>query len=512
MKKPKALNFEAGIDVATIPEGAILAGRWRGKQIILAHQQGRYCALSGTCTHLGAPLEQGTLANGEVHCPWHHARFSLATGEAVAAPALSPLTSFGTAIRGGRLFITKRQPPPTPAAPAQAPRVLILGGGAGGHACAQELLRSGFKGLTTVVSEDADPPYDRTFCSKQYLSGEKSRRESFLADDKLYRMSENAVLRLGCKAVAIDAQGRSLVFDSGERIEFDRLILAMGAQPKHPQWPGSERPNVHVLRTLRDADALVRACRRAKRVAVIGASFIGLEVAASLRQRKLAVHVITPEDAPLKKQLGADIGKMIQTVHEKNGVRFHFGRQVRHFDGKRVTLDDNSEIHADFVVAGIGVTPRTELAQAGGIACASEDEGGGVIVNERLETSHPGIFAIGDIARYPDPHTGRNIRVEHWVHAERQGQHVARVIMGHANRYMDVPFFWSVHFDTQIQYIGRVKSIVKARTEGSVKTRDFRRYYAGPRGDKAFASCNRDRDALLEESAWDSAVREAGDG
>lgn len=506
MSKLKARDFKAGVDVATIPEGAILAGRWQGKPVILTNQQGQYCALSGVCTHMGAPLEQGTLANGEVHCPWHHARFSLATGEAVAAPALSPLSSFGTVIRGGRLFITKRQPRPTPAAPVQAPRVLILGGGAGGHACAQELFRSGFKGLTTVVSEDADPPYDRTFCSKQYLSGEKSRRESFLADGKVYRISENLMLRLGCKAIAIDTQGRSLVLDGGERMEFDRLILAMGAQPKHPQWPGCELPNVHVLRTLRDADALVRACRRAKRVAVIGASFIGLEVAASLRQRKLAVHVITPEDVPLKKQLGADIGKMIQTVHEKKGVRFHFGRQVHQFDGKHVTLDDQSKIQADFVIAGIGVTPRTELAQAAEIACASAEEGGGVIVNEQLESSQPGIFAIGDIARYPDPHTGRNIRVEHWVHAQRQGQHVARLIMGHANRYKDVPFFWSAHFDTQIQYIGHVKSIVKTRTEGSVKARDFRRYYEGPQGDKAFASCNRDRDALLEESSWDSGL------
>jgi NADPH-dependent 2,4-dienoyl-CoA reductase/sulfur reductase-like enzyme/nitrite reductase/ring-hydroxylating ferredoxin subunit len=506
MKKPKPLNFEAGIDVATIPEGAMLAGHWRGKQLIVANHQGRYCALSGTCTHMGAPLDQGALANGEVHCPWHHARFSLATGEAVAAPALSPVSCFGTVIRGGRLFITKRQALPAPSAPAQAPKVVILGGGAGGHACAQELLRSGFKGVTTVLSDDADPPYDRTFCSKQYLSGEKSRRESFLADNKLYRNSENAVLRLGCKVLEIDTGGRSLLLEGGERIGFEVLVLATGAQPKRPQWPGCDLPNVHVLRSLRDADAIVRACRRAKRVAVIGASFIGLEVAASLRQRKLAVHVITPEDVPLKRQLGADIGKMIQAEHEKKGVRFHFRRQVDHFDGQRVKLDDGSAITADFVVAGIGVRPRTELAQAAGIACASAEEGGGVIVNERLESSHAGIFAIGDIARYPDPHTEKSIRVEHWVHAQRQGQHVARLIMGQANRYQDVPFFWSAHFDTQIEYIGHVSSIRKARTEGSVTARDFRRYYQGPKFEKAFASCGRDRDALLEEAAWDAAV------
>jgi apoptosis-inducing factor 3 len=506
MSKPKTPDFEAGIDLATIPEGALLAGRWRGKQVILANHQGRYCVLSATCTHMGAPLDQGILANGEVHCPWHHARYSLATGEAVAAPALLPLSCFGTVIRAGRLFITRRAPAPAPAAPVPAPRVLILGGGAGGHACAQALIRSGFKGMTTVVSDDADPPYDRTFCSKQYLSGEKSRRESFLPDDKLYRESDHAQLRLGSKALAIDTADRSLLLAGGERIGFDVLVLAMGAQPKQPQWPGCELPNVHVLRTLQDSDALIRASRRARHVAVIGASFIGLEVAASLRQRKLTVHVISPEEVPLKKVLGPDVGKMIQAVHEKHGVRFRFGRQVQHFDGRRLTLDDESGIKADFVVAGIGVTPRTELALAAGIACASAEEGGGVIVNERLESSHPGIFAIGDIARYPDPHTGENIRVEHWVHAQRQGQHVARVILGRASRYKDVPFFWSAHFDTQLEYIGHVKSIVKTRTEGSVKARAFRRYFQGPKGQRAFVSCNRDQQALLEESAWDHAV------
>jgi NADPH-dependent 2,4-dienoyl-CoA reductase/sulfur reductase-like enzyme/nitrite reductase/ring-hydroxylating ferredoxin subunit len=504
MNEPDSPDFEAGIDIATIPEGSIRTGCWRGRTVILANHQGRYCVLSATCTHLGAPLNQGVLVSGEVHCPWHHARFSLATGEAVGAPAFSPLTRFGTIIRGGRLFVTEPRPIAARAAPAQAPRVVILGGGAGGHACAQWLIRSGFKGAMTVVSDDADPPYDRTFCSKQYLIGMKSRGESLLADSHLYQKeSGNSVLRLGFKALALDTQDKSLLLDGDERIGFDVLVLATGAEPKRPHWPGFDLPNVHVLRTLRDADALIRASQRAKRVAVIGASFIGLEVAASLKQRKLDVHVVTPEEVPLKQLLGAEVGKMIQAVHEEKGVHFHFGREVRRFDGGQLMLDDESAIEADFVVLGVGVTPRIEIAQAAGIACAPADEGGGVIVNERLESSQPGIFAIGDIARYPDPHTGKNIRVEHWVHAQRQGQHVARVIMDQANGYKDVPFFWSAHFDTGLRYMGHVGSILDARTEGSVEGRNFTRYYRGPKGEKAFVTCNRDRDALLEEAAWD---------
>jgi NADPH-dependent 2,4-dienoyl-CoA reductase/sulfur reductase-like enzyme/nitrite reductase/ring-hydroxylating ferredoxin subunit len=506
MNEPKIPDFEAGVDIAKIPEGVMAAGCWRGKPVIVAKHRGQFRALGGTCTHLGAPLNEGLLVNGEVHCPWHHARFSLATGEAVGAPALSPLTCLGTMIREGRVFVTEPHPACVRDGPAQAPRVVILGGGAGGHACAQWLIRCGFKGAITVVSDDADPPYDRTFCSKQYLMGMKSREESLLVDSQLYRRSGNSVLRLGVKALALDTENKSLLLDGDERIGFDVLVLATGAEPKRPNWRGCELPNVHVLRTLRDADTIIRASEAANRVAVIGSSFIGLEVAASLKQRKLDVHVITPEELPLKKLLGAVVGKMILAVHEEKGVRFRFGREVRQFDGKRLKLDDESVIEADFVVSGIGVRPRTEIAQRAGIVCAPEKQGGGVIVNERLESSRPGIFAIGDIARYPDPHTRKNIRVEHWVHAQRQGQHVARVIMGEASHYQDVPFFWSAHFDTGLRYMGHVESILEERTEGSVEARNFSRCYRGPQGEKAFVTCNRDQDALLQESAWDRAV------
>ena len=204
-------DFESGIDVSTIPEGAMVTGCWRGQPVILANHQGRYCALSATCTHLGAPLNEGILVGGELHCPWHHARFSLTTGEAVGAPAFSPLTRFGTLIREGHLIVTEPQPIPARAAPPKATRVVILGGGAGGHACAQWLARSGFTGSVTMVSDDADPPYDRTFCSKQYLLGMNTREDSLLPDFRLHqRELGNSVLRLGSKARALDTLEKSL--------------------------------------------------------------------------------------------------------------------------------------------------------------------------------------------------------------------------------------------------------------------------------------------------------------
>lgn len=171
-------------------------------------------------------------------------------------------------------------------------------------------------------------------------------------------------------------------------------------------------------------------------------------------------------------------------------------------------LDDYSRLETSFVVIRIGVTPRTELAQAAGIACASSRDGGGVVVNERLESSVAGIYAIGDIARYPDPHSRKNIRIERWVHAQRQGRHVARNIPGQTAIYSDVPFFWSAHFDTCLRYLGHVDSVTSMQTQGSVDTRDFARCYRGNNGEQAFATCNRDMASLAQESTWDCAARE----
>ena len=452
---------------------------------------------------MGAPLSEGLIGGGEIHCPWHHARFSVTSGAATGAPAFSPLKCYETAVRDGRLFVTEPRFAAQPVSSAKAFRVVILGAGAAGYACADWLLRSDFGGTVTVVSDDPDPPYDRTVCSKQYLIGMKSRAESLLSDLTALGNPGRSVLRLGATAAAVDIAGKALLVKGDRPIEFDVLVLATGAEPKRATWPGGDLPNVHVLRSLRDADGLIRASEGATRVAVVGASFVGLEAAASLRQRKLEVHVIAPDEVPLKGLLGAEVGKMIRAVHEEKGVRFHLGRQVLGFDGSQLNLDDGSAVEADFVVLGIGVTPRIDIARAAGLTCAPVEEGGGLVVNERLETSHPGIFAIGDIARYPDPRSGKDIRIEHWVHAERQGQHVARTILGQTTRFVDVPFFWSAHFDTGLRYLGHVESIVSARTDGSIEGRNFTNLYRGSGGEEAFVSCNRDRDSLLAEAEWD---------
>jgi NADPH-dependent 2,4-dienoyl-CoA reductase/sulfur reductase-like enzyme/nitrite reductase/ring-hydroxylating ferredoxin subunit len=500
----KTRDFGTGVPMAALPAGQLVCGSFKGRPVLLVNNQGRYCALSATCTHMGAPLAEGLVVENRVHCPWHHARFSLETGEAVAAPAFEPLTRFGTTVRDGRVFVTDaleafNAPAPVPS----TPRVVIIGGGAAGYACAEMLARSGYGSAVTVVSDDTDPPYDRTVCSKQYLIGMKSRDDSLLPPIDV--TSPELVTRTRRHVRSLDTRAKSVQLDSGERLDFDILVLATGAEPRRPKLAGLDRANVYLLRTLSDADSLIHASRKGKKVAIVGASFIGLEVAASLQQCNLEIHVVAPDEVPLAKIVGAEVGNMIRQVHEEKGVRFHLGRTVSSFDGRLLKLDDESTIEVDFVVLGTGVIPRTDLARAAGLACASDEEGGGIEVNERLETSVPGIYAVGDVARYPDPHSGgERIRVEHWVHAQRQGQYVARALISKMAGYSDVPFFWSAHFDTGLRYLGHVSAIAHEKTEGSIEDRSFTIGFTGnKKGEKAVTTCNQDLSALQVEAAWD---------
>ena len=401
---------------------------------------------------------------------------------------------------------------PVPAAPHEAPlsRVVIVGGGAAGHACAEMLVRKSHRGRVTVVSDDADPPYDRTFCSKQYLMGKAERAECLLAKPGFYD-DDGPVFFVRGKAESIDLDAHELVLADGKRLPFDALVIATGAEPERLDQPGFDRPEVHVLHTLADADAIVAAAESAQRAVVVGASFIGLEVAASLVKRKLEVAVIAPDEVPFAQVMGDAVGRMIRGVHEEQGVTFHLGREAESFDGKAVTLDDGTRVEADLVVLGVGVSPRTSLAGDAGLALAADDAGGGIAVNERLETSVPGIYAVGDVASYPDARLGRRIRVEHWVHAQRQGQHVARLLMGEAADYTDIPFFWTAHYDTGLRYLGHSSGKAEQTVEGSIEGKDFVVHFGAGGKDEAVTTCNRDPAALAVDAEWTQSVQTGAD-
>jgi NADPH-dependent 2,4-dienoyl-CoA reductase/sulfur reductase-like enzyme len=262
--------------------------------------------------------------------------------------------------------------------------------------------------------------------------------------------------------------------------------------------PGADAPNVHYLRSLGDSQALVAKAATAKRVVVVGGSFIGLEVAASLRSRNIDVHVISRERAPLERVMGVEVGQFVQRLHESKGVVFHLRQTVERVDNRTVTLSDDSKLEADFVVFGVGVRPVTDLAERAGLTMDR-----GIAVNEYLETSAQGIFAAGDVARWPDPHTGERIRVEHWVVAERQGQAAARNILGRRERFDLVPFFWSQHYDMSINYVGHAEKWDQVKIDGSLDDHDCAVTYVRGGRRLAVATVFRDRASLEAELAME---------
>jgi NADPH-dependent 2,4-dienoyl-CoA reductase/sulfur reductase-like enzyme/nitrite reductase/ring-hydroxylating ferredoxin subunit len=464
----KGPNLAQGVAADALADGGMVRGHVGDAAVVLVRSGGEVFAVGAECTHYHGPLAEGLVVGETLRCPWHHACFSLRTGEALRGPAIDPIARWAVEEANGKLFV--RTPitaaPAGPRPPGPARRVVIVGGGAAGFATAEMLRRRKFDGAVTVLSSDADAPYDRPNCSKDYLAGEAPAEWMPLRDPGFYADS-GIDLRLGAEASALDVAARTVTLADGQVIDYDVLVLATGAEPKRPPIPGLDAPDAHVLRTLRDADEIIRAAQTARRAAVIGASFIGLETAAALRRRGLETHVIAPEPIPLEPVMGREIGEWIRRLHEAQGVVFHLGRKVLGYSDGRVSIDPGEPVAADFVVVGAGVRPRTALAQAAGL-----DIDSGVVVDDRLRASAEGIYAAGDVARYPDPISGELVRVEHWVHAERQGQHVARMILGEDAPFADPPFFWSAHYDKTVNYSGHAQAFDPPEVEGSIEGAD----------------------------------------
>jgi apoptosis-inducing factor 3 len=500
---PKGPDLTAGVTLADIPDGGMVGGHVGEEPVLLARRGQEMFALGSTCSHYGGPLAEGLIVGETVRCPWHHACFSLRTGEAVAAPAFNPMPCWRVETRNGKAFVrekmdlgAKRRPAARSVAAPHPDRVVIVGGGAAGFAAAELLRREGFAGSLTMFSSDDAAPYDRPNCSKDYLAG-KAPEDWMPLRPLDYFKDEKIDLRLGTQVSAIDPKARQ-VLANGQAVQFDSLLLATGAEPVRLDIVGTHLPHVHVLRSLADSRAIIAAAKQARRAVIIGASFIGLEVAASLRAREIEVHVVAPEQRPLQRVLGREYADFIRAIHEEHGVVFHLGETATAIETKNVKLKGGAILPADLVVVGIGVRPRTDLAERAGLKVER-----GVVVNEWLETSAPGIFAAGDIARWPDPHTGESLRIEHWVVAERQGQTAARNILGQRQRFSDVPFFWSQHYDVPIAYIGHAEKWDDLDIEGDIMQRDCLVRYRRSGNVLAVASIFRDLDNLKEEAAME---------
>jgi NADPH-dependent 2,4-dienoyl-CoA reductase/sulfur reductase-like enzyme/nitrite reductase/ring-hydroxylating ferredoxin subunit len=495
-------DLTLGTPADTLPEGRMLAGHVGEDAVLLARSGGEFLAVAAACTHYGGPLAEGLIVDGTVRCPWHHACFSLRSGEALRAPALAPLRCWATEVRDGKVFVLERAAPaPTPrprvASTAAPQKIVIVGGGAAGFAAAEMLRRERYEGSIVMLSDDDTAPVDRPNLSKDYLAG-TAPEEWIPLRDKNFYAEAGIDLRLNAAVAAIDVHAREVALGDGSRIAYDRLLLATGAEPVRLSLPGANLPHVHTLRTLGDCRAIIAHTAATSPAVVMGASFIGLEVAASLRARGVEVHVVAPEKRPMERILGPAMGDFVRSLHEEHGVIFHLNDSASAIDAHQVTLKSGTTIGAELVVAGVGVRPRLALAEAAGLALDR-----GVTVDEYLETSIPGIFAAGDIARWPDRHSGAAIRVEHWVVAERQGQTAARNMLGAREKFDAVPFFWSQHYDVPINYVGHAEAWDELIIDGDIAARDCVLRYKQKGRVLAVASIYRDADSLMAEAAME---------
>jgi NADPH-dependent 2,4-dienoyl-CoA reductase/sulfur reductase-like enzyme/nitrite reductase/ring-hydroxylating ferredoxin subunit len=491
----KGPDLQQGVAASEVKEGSSLLGHAGGEAVLMSRIGGQCYAVAATCSHYSGPLSEGFMAGGTVRCPWHHACFSLRTGEALRPPALNDLTCWRVEERDGRVFVREKieQRPAAKRAPKHSPKsVVIVGAGAAGQTAAETLRREGYAGPITLIDPDTSAPVDRPNLSKDYLAGNAQPEWIPLRTIDYFKEHDIELLR-GREVREIDIRARRVTLSDAATREFDALLLATGAEPIRLNLPGSG-PRVLYLRSLADSDAIIAAAANARRVVVLGASFIGLEVAASLRTRGLEVHVAAPESRPLERIIGPQLGDFVKALHEEKGVVFHLGRLAKSLDAGHLVLDDGTRLAADFVVAGVGVRPRTQLAEAAGLR---QDRG--VTVNERLETSAPNVFAAGDIARWPDPHSGANIRVEHWVVAERQGQAAARNVLGAGERFDAVPFFWSAHYDVTIRYVGHAERWDRIVVDGDPAKHDCTVKYLAGQKELAVATVSRDRESLAAE-------------
>jgi apoptosis-inducing factor 3 len=491
-------DLAQGIALEDVADGGVLVGHSQGDAVLLVRHGAEIFAVGATCTHYGGPLAEGLVLSDEVRCPWHHACFSLRTGEPVRAPALSAIACFDVTARDGRIQVLGRRDAATVRlADAGPTSIVIVGAGAAGNACAEALRRERYAGPIALIGAEETGPVDRPNLSKDYLAGNAPEEWIPLRGDDFYR-EHDVELLTGTRVVAIDIRRKHVELAGGASRPYGALVLATGATPVKPPIAGIDAPHVFVLRTLADSRAIVAKAASSRRAVLVGAGFIGLEVAASLRARGLEVHVVAPEPVPLARVMGEAVGAFVKRIHEDHGVVFHLGVGTKSIEPDAVVLATSERIGADLVVVGAGVRPDVSLAEKAGLAVDR-----GIVVDERLVASAPGVWAIGDAARWPDPRSGESIRVEHWVVAERMGQIAAKSILGAKVRCDLVPFFWSAHYDVTINYVGHAERWDRIDLAGSLTARDAALAFRLTGKTLAIATIGRDGAALEAEAAME---------
>ena len=479
-----------------------------GVKLLLVRLPDGLHAVDALCPHAQAPLAEGALCGRRLVCPWHHSVFDVTDGALLDPPALDGLRAYPVRVEAGHVFVTLPEKPAEPprvsdpaAAPGPGKTVVVIGAGAAGQAAAEALRGEGFAGRLVLIGREDDPPYDRTNLSKHFLTGDAGedklplRPAGFLEGLNVERMVKTVA--------SLDAPEKTLRFADGSTLRYDGGLLAAGSLPKTLDVPGADLPGVWILRTVADARRLVAATAdQHKRVAVIGASFIGLEVVSSLRQRGLEVSVISPVRIPFEQQLGRAVGESLQRLHEQKGVRFHLGEEVVRLTGdangiRAIHLKSGGVVPADIVVVGVGVRPATDFVH--GVEFAAD---GGVRVDEHLHAGHD-LYAAGDLAEFPlvQP-AGQNqrARIEHWRVAQQHARLAARNLAAGEPRFTladegFVPFFWTFHFGQRLNYVGHASGEDEVILDGDPRQPPFLAYYL--RDGKVIAAAGTGRDTDL---------------
>lgn len=480
-------------EISTDELEEITLGHFDGKQVVVVETDSGFYAVDAECTHYGGPLQDGAVANGQIRCPWHHASFDLETGRA-SGPALKDVGCYELVHEGDAVRITGQKVHEPTALSDPPSRIGIVGAGAAGAACAETLRKLGFEGQIFMLTRGLTVPVDRPNLSKDYLSGDAPSAWLPLRRESFYR--ENDIDLINDQVIRLDTEEGEVTTQTGHTYGFDRLLIATGAEPRRLDVPGCNLGHVHTLRSVQDADAIIERAKASERAIVIGASFIGLEVAASLRARDIEVSVIDPAEVPMAHVFGEELGAWFQKNHEDNGVEFHLGRKPAKIDEGSVTLDDGTVVEGDFIVVGIGVEPRITLAENAGIECND-----GIVVNRRLESSAEGVYAAGDVARFP--YEGESVRIEHFALAERHGQFVAASMLGLEDSFDDVPFFWTRQYGTSVAYVGHAGDFDEVEVHGSIEDGDAAVVYLTDGAIKAVATINRPDLSLMAEIAFE---------
>ena len=446
-------------------------------KVLLVRLKGKFYAIGGECTHYGGPLAEGALSGHRVTCPWHQAVFDVMNGDLEEPLALDAEPCYEVRVEGDDVIVkvpkqaeNRRTPAMVRRDPADDRTFAILGAGAAGNAAAETLRQDGFTGRVVMIPQEPRLPYDRPNLSKGYLSGDAGPETLPWRTPEFYRDHDIEVLT-GQRVAGVEVTLKTLTFADGRTLAYDALLLATGGVPRQLEMPGAQWPNVFTLRSADDADAIIGAALPASRVVVIGTGFIGMEAAAALTKRGLAVTVVGHGSIPLMRQLGPEIGGMLRQAHEEQGVVFRLGRKPVRLEGdgrvQSVVLDDGEALPADLVLVGLGVKPATDILQ--GVKLNAD---GSVSTDRRLQVTE-GFYAAGDVARFPDWRDGSAIRIEHWRLAEQHGRVAAHNMAGRGVEFAGMPFFWSEQFDLFFQYVGHAESWDELIVHGDLAGRNF---------------------------------------